>query len=89
MARLVSQQTPTYDFDDLGEPHAQLDHDLLRVVVHGPDEPVVVGHHVVVEPLGVRVAPDEAAAHPQQQHRDEEGEGALTRHGPRPSLARL
>jgi hypothetical protein len=48
----------TYHFDQLAqfqsEPHGQR----LRVVSHRPDQSVVVGQQVVVQPLGVRVGLD-------------------------------
>ena len=48
------------DVDQLGELEPQLDGQLLRVVGHGPDEAVVVAQQVVVQPLGVGVAPHQA-----------------------------
>ena len=48
------------DVDQLGELEPQLDGQLLRVVGDGPDEAVVVAQQVVVQPLGVGVAADQA-----------------------------
>ena len=48
------------NIDQLGELEPQLDGQLLRVVGDGPDEAVVVAQQVVVQPLGVGVAADQA-----------------------------
>ena len=48
------------DVDELGELEAEAHRQLLRVVGHGPDQPVVVRQQVVVQPLRVRVAPRQA-----------------------------
>lgn len=45
----------TYEIYELGEPQSQLHKDGMCVIGDRPDEPVVVGQEIVVEPLGVGV----------------------------------
>lgn len=45
----------TYQIDELGEFELDADREDVRIVHHGPDDLVVIGEEVVVEPLRVRI----------------------------------
>jgi hypothetical protein len=57
----------THQVNKLGELEPHLDGDLIRVVGHRPDQPVVVAQQVVVQPLGVRIARRQRQQQQEQQ----------------------
>lgn len=55
----------TYNVDELTEPESHLDREPIRVVADGPDQTVVVGQQIVIQPLRFRVCVAQAAPHAQ------------------------